>query len=71
MAANPTREQNHGRRSDGEVIFEKCACDECRHYQAKASVWPFRGIPLAIQSGDIEHCMPFAGDKGIIFEEME
>ena len=61
-----------GEGQDRDVIFEKCACDECRHYYGEGKCLAFpEGIPLAIQSGDIEHCMPFAGDQGVVFEEMD
>ncbi|MBU1275809.1 MAG: cytoplasmic protein [Proteobacteria bacterium] len=57
---------------DRDVIFEKCACDECRHYYGEGKCLAFpEGIPLAIQSGDIEHCVTITGDKGVIFEPMD
>lgn len=52
--------------------FESCTCDECRHYfgEGKCLAFP-EGIPQAILSGDVEHCHPVAGDKGITFEPRE
>lgn len=55
-----------------EDLTGSCPCESCRHYlgEDRCAAFP-EGIPLAILSNQIEHCHPFPGDKGIVFEAQE
>ena len=61
-----------GNDQDRMDIFDRCACDECRHFfgEGKCQAFP-EGIPLAVLNGEVEHCHPIAGDHGIMFEPRE
>jgi hypothetical protein len=57
---------------DQEDLLGSCQCELCRHYfgEDRCAAFP-EGIPLAILNDEVEHCHPFAGDRGIVFAPRE
>lgn len=48
-------------------------CLKCNHYQLsrkKCKAFP-RGIPTKIYNGDFDHSMPFEGDRGFRYVDLE
>ncbi len=55
-----------------EDLTGSCQCESCRHYlgEDRCAAFP-QGIPLTILGNEVEHCHPFPGDRGILFEPRE
>lgn len=54
--------------SEGELKVSQCAGCQRKHRGAVGCDAFPSGIPMEILTGDHDHCLPFPGDGGLLFE---
>lgn len=57
------------------MLSQKVKCEKCKHLKfdkcyPSCEAFP-DGIPVDIFSEEVEHNVPYEGDNGILFEEIE